>query len=395
MILDPAPPDARDSAEAEVRRALAWEAPLLPELTSTTVRRWEGAATWIPPETHVVSRHKAERSEERVVTVGREPPAGFAIEFDLGVLHHFAMPGTSRLVHDGRTFSLTDDQNRLPDDVSDLGYVEQAPLPMLEVLELRRVPFTGEQTLVASVNDPLYTVTEPLGVLGWIEPFPIEPRRLRLHTAHWGMVMLRRYPDPVAWRHRYAVGEPAGGEADAVTLGALVSKEHAGLIPLRLRRDGRLETDLVEPARASADPRAAARWLGAPLNWSRGRLAPWAVRAAGSRTRHLVRGLRDRRAPSGEATVLGWMRPRTAPGFSPLFSATQLATGDQFVTRSEAEAEDLGYRVDGTLGYISDAGADRLGADQPATILWGSRFGVGRRYVEGPKPVQATGLDDL
>ena len=41
------------------RRALAWELPRLPELTSGAVRRWEGAATWIPPETYPLCRHRS------------------------------------------------------------------------------------------------------------------------------------------------------------------------------------------------------------------------------------------------------------------------------------------------------------------------------------------------
>ena len=70
-------------------------------------------------------------------TVGREPPPNYQLEFDLGVLHRFALPGTRRLVDDVRDLTLTDEQNELPDELHGLGYVEQAPLPMLEVLELR------------------------------------------------------------------------------------------------------------------------------------------------------------------------------------------------------------------------------------------------------------------
>ena len=387
VILDCAHHVAPDPAGAEMRRALTWEAPLLPELAPGTVRRWEGIATWIPPETHPLCRHRALASEERVVTIGREPPEGHQLEFDLGVLHRFAMPGTLRLVDDGHSFTLTDDENRLGGDLRSLGFVEQAPFPMLEALELRRMPPTGQDVLVASRDDPLYGVTEHLGVLGWIEPLPIKPRRLTIHTAPWGVRPLRRYADKEAWRHRYRNGEWADKvrrEPDMVTLGALQMNGQPGLIALRRRADGRLETDLAGPAGASADPRVVARWLADPLRWAGRRPQAWAVRAAGSRARHLARGLRSRRDCSGEVTVLGWLRPRPAPGFSPLFSATQAASGDQFVTRSEVEAEDLGYEVDGILGFISDAGLDRSAA-QPAAILWGSRFGEGRRYIEGVK----------
>jgi hypothetical protein len=55
--------------------------------------------------------------------------------------------------------------------------------------------------------------------------------------------------------------------------------------------------------------------------------------------------------------------------------------GDQYVGRSELEANDLGFRIDGVLGYICDVGADQ--PVRPADVLWGSRFGRGRRTVEG------------
>ena len=41
----------------------------------------------------------------------------------------------------------------------------------------------------------------------------------------------------------------------------------------------------------------------------------------------------------------------------------------------------MGYRVEGVLGHIADIGAAR--APGPREVLWGSRFGKSRRYVEG------------
>ncbi|HWM09624.1 MAG TPA: glycosyltransferase [Solirubrobacteraceae bacterium] len=380
VVLDREP--AGHPAEAAVRRALAHQAPRLPELASGTVRRWEGAPTWIPPETSPLCRHRSLAGDSWQFTTSREPPDGYVLEFDLGCVHRFALPGTRRLVEHEGEFSMTDFQNELGDGRRGLGYVEQAPLPLLELLELRRMPGGGQHVLVAGMDDPLYDATEQVATLGWIEPLPINPRRLTLHNGAWGVETLRRHVDAVAWRHRYATGLPAG-EADSVALGSLLPTGDPDRVELRRDAAGRLETDLARPSRASIDPRRAARWVVAPLAWSGGRAG---IRTAGSRARRLGRGRLGRRRTRQEPNVLGWLRREPAPGFSPLFSATHPVTGDQFVTRSEIEATDLGYEIDGVLGYVGDAGASRRRADQPASILWGSRFGRGRRYVEGPRP---------
>ena len=386
MILDLGGEIARDPADSLTKRALAWEQPLLPGLASGTVRRWRGAATWIPPETHPLCRHRALDAEHRVFTVGREPPPNYQLEFDLGVLHRFALPGTRRLVDDGRTFTLTDEQNELPDELHGLGYVEQAPLPMLEVLELRRMPSTDQHVLIAGSEDPLYEVADPVAPLGWIEPFPIHPRRVEYHTEPWGVKVLRRNVDRRAWRHRYSIGLSAG-ECDTVALGSLLQAAGANLVALRPLADGRIATELAGPSSRRRDPILASRWIVAPLGWAGRRPQGWAFRATGSRFRNVLR--RQPRAAVGSNPALGWLRRTPAPGFSPLFSAAHPVTGDQFLTRSELEAKDLGYHVDGILGFISDAGADSSPAAQPQAILWGSRFGVGRRYIEGPMPQSA------
>lgn len=381
VTLDREPPT--DPADTMVRRSLAWEPPRLPELAPGAVRRWQGAAAWIPPETDPLCRHRSLEGERWIVTNRREPPAGYVLEFDLGSVHRFAVPGTRRLVDDGESFLLTDDQDDFVDEERrGLGYVEQAPLPLLETLELRRIPANGQHVPVAGADDPLYDTTEPIEHLGWIEPLPINPRRLTLHTGAWAVETLSRYADREVWRHRYRTGPPAM-EPDAVALGSLITAPaDRRLVELRQRADGRLESELTRRRRSGRNPLATARWVVAPLRWSSGGSAR---RATGSRGRHVLRGL-GRRGPTVEARVLGGLRREPAPGFSPLFSATHPATGDQFVTRSEIEARDLGYRTDGILGFVFDAGADRAREAQPSSILWGSRFGKGRRYVEGRLP---------
>jgi hypothetical protein len=381
LKLDPVP--GRDRAEAWVQRAVSWQAPRLPGLTAGAVRRWETAATWIPPETGALSRHRVGDEEQWAVTVDRHPPRGYRLEFDLGVVHRFALPGTRRLVQDGETFVLTDEESELTDGRHALGYVEQAPLPMLDVLELRRMPGSGKHVLVAGPADPLFNIAEPIATLGWIESFPIQPRWTKLHLGPWGAVALRRYVDGDAWRHRYRVGAPED-EPEGVSLGSLLRGPGDAVVALRLRSDGRVETELASPSRASLDPRAAARWVVAPLSWNRGVPPAWAQRATGTRARRLLRSQTGRVAHVGRQRqeTLGWLRRKPATGYSPLFSATHPVSGDQFLTRSELEATELGYRVDGVLGYIFNAGADHASILESTTVLWGARFGKGRRYAE-------------
>src|SRR5581483_823688 len=109
------------------------------------------------------------------------------------------------------------------------------------------------------------------------------------------------------------------------------------------------------------DVRALARWSLAPLGWTEGQPRAWAARAALGRGRALasrqarVRGIGAR---SGGATI-GYLRREPAPGWSPLYCARHPALADQYVTRSELEAADLGYEIEGVLGYAIDRLAAR------------------------------------
>ena len=347
------------------------------------MRRWEAAASWNPPETVPLCRHRALDGDDWIVTNSRQSPGGYRLEFDLGVIHRYAFPGTRRLVGDGEAFTLTDDENELTGGRQALGYVEQAPLPMLNVLELRRMPDSGKHVLVAGPDDPLFNWAEAVSTLGWIEAFPILPRHVPLHVGPWGAVALRRYVD--GWRHRYRTGE-RNGEAESVALGSLLREPGDALVELRVRADGRVETELATPSRASADPLLAARWMCAPLVWDAPPPPRWAQRAVGSRARHLMRSRTRSRAMGRRGhETLGWLRRAAATGYSPLFSATHPVTGDQFLTRSQLEATELGYRIDGVLGYVFDAGTDHPEALAATEVMCGSRFGKRRRYAEGKR----------
>ena len=379
LTLDREP--SSDRSVAWIHRAVSWQEPRLPGHEPDLARRWDAAASWVPPETVPLCRHRSLGGDAWIVTTSRQSPPGYCLSYDLGVIHRFAFPGTQRLVADGETFALIDDQDELSDGRQALGYVERAPFPLLNVLELRRDNETGAEVLVAGPDDPLFNRAEPLRTLGWIESFPINPRRTELHLGPWGAVALRRRADRDAWRHRYRTGAGTGARDD-VALGSLLREPGEALVELRLRADGRVESDLARPSRTAPAPARALRWMLAPLRWP-SVPPPSAQRAVGSRVRHLARRWNPAsRAEPTRAEVLGWLRRTAAPGYSPLFSATHPVTGDQFLTRSQIEATDLGYRIDGTLGHIFNAGADAPTTLRTTTVLWGSRFGRGRRYAE-------------
>lgn len=372
--------------EERTRRSLAWEAPWLPGLRESTVPRWETGATWIPPGTKPLVRHRSDDGARVVVSHDRRAPEGFHIEFDLGVVHTHGELGARRLIMLPEGPTTIGYEGELADGLDDLGYVEAAPLPMLLALRVVLDPVSGQAIPVAGPADPMWERGEDLGLLGWIEGFPIEPRRaLDLRNA-WGLAPLLRTMDLTSWRHRYDRG-PAAAAApgDAVALGGLWTREPGpGLVALRRDAAGFLSTDLLPRPDASADPAAQARWVAAPLGWTDRRVRAWALRASAARARAL--GATTLRGPgpgAGAATVLGHLRRAPADGYTPLFSATHPALGDQFATRSEIEANDLGYRIDGVLGHIADALSTAGSGDVAREVPWGSRFGQRRRYVEG------------
>ena len=380
------PDRATNQAHAFVRQRLEWEPPMLPGLAPGTVRRWEGMPTWQPPETVVLSRHRAVDRPHWIVDNRRDSPEGYVLEYELGLVQRHEQPGTARLVERDGGYAVDDESSQVTRDVRVLGHVEQAPFPMMDVLELRRVRATGQLVLVAGAGDPLREGAEPVATLGFLESFPIQPKRILAEPPPpRNLALLVRSIDRERWRHDYdAVAWAAmdWSNSATVSLGSVRTFASRGFVELRRLPGGRIATKLLAPAPAAvADVvRAAPRWVAAPLAWSR-RPHGWAVRAAASRARHAVRMRATPADGDGDAAVLGYLRSAPEPGYSPLYSARHPVLGDQFVTRSELEARDLGYWLEGVLGYVGDVGADRHRG--PGEILWGSRFGHRRRYVEG------------
>lgn len=322
-------------SEFATRDLIAHQAPLLPEQERRSPRRWSEEEGWTPPATKFLCRHISTDGNHRMVADHLGSPPGYLLEFILGAIHRDAAPGLGRLVYADHNYSLTDEQGQLGDERHPLGYVDREALPQLDRLELRRMPETGELVLVAGERDPLFSVAEPAGELGWVEPLPLNPQEEPRHLGPWKAIDLRRLDGPDDHRHGYAVGD------EGTYLGGLYPRYGEGLVALRLRADGRLASDLAAPGRASRDPRRIAGWVAAGAEKG----------SAGSRAMSFAwNGARRRSSDAGEP--LGWLRTSGAHGFFPLFSTTHPVLGDQLVTARPEVALARGYVIDGTLGYI-------------------------------------------
>jgi glycosyltransferase involved in cell wall biosynthesis len=346
--LDPNRPCGSDDSEAAVFEMLGHQTPWLPELTPGTVRRWDESEDWYPPRTKQLYRHFDPQMGFRAITEEETSPPRYVLERALGSVHIFPAPGLRRLVHANHGYEMSDEQGELPEGHYGIGYLEQQPLPLLEGLELRRMPDNGQEVLVAGPDDPLFHVAEPIEGLGFIEPFPILPRsRDIVRMGPWRLDSLRRHAED-GWRHRYSVAFEAD-PADGDLLGFLHRHQAPGLVPLRLHEDGRLASDLMVPQRPPRNPRKLGRWAARRLFFA----SPGAP-GRKARIKHLLRSPASRRLPADEGTTIGWLRADQAPGTSFLFSSLNPLTGDQLVTRDPNEAAARGYLMEGVLGAVVD-----------------------------------------
>jgi hypothetical protein len=127
-------------------------------------------------------------------------------------------------------------------------------------------------------------------------------------------------------------------------------------VALRLRKDGRLASDLMTPNRPSRHPRRLGAWAARRLLAARRGTAA-ASSGLGPPLPELLRSPMTRRMSADEGDPLGWLRQEPIPGCSLLYSTVHPLTGDQLVTRSLEEAGTLGYVIDGVLGAIVDPGS--------------------------------------
>jgi hypothetical protein len=269
--------------------------------------------------------------------------------------------------------------------VRSLGYVECAPLPLLEPLVLGLHRPTGRQVLVCSDWDPLGPETEPIETLGFIEPYPVAPRSSP-HAEHGaGLVGLTIAVDRACRRHRYAAGGVAKGELVG-ELGSLLATPHPGAVPAWLV-DDRLVTDRHQPPAARPSLAEAAHWTVAPASrrWA-GVAGPLPTAKAIAR-RSVTAALRvasGRRGDSGgpDEEPAGWLHNRPRRATVPLFAAYHPVTGDQLLSRRSDEAKDMGYGPPELLGHLHVrtpvTGTREL---RSVPVPWASRFGV--RTVRG------------
>lgn len=367
-----------DPQQEWVRRVCAWEAPRMPGLRRGIPRRWGGAATWQPADTMLLSRHRSDDGERTIVTLDRVPPPGYELEYDLGALHGHQLPGTQRLMAapDDEWMLTRLDGDTAP-DYQHLGWIEQAPFPMLEPLTLAHDPVTGRSVLVGGNSDPLTGRVEPRQHLGWLESFPVLPRTVEPPLLALGIAVLRRQVDRDGWRHRYTA-ESADAASEGQAIGGLLVDPGPETVELRQDADGRVVSELLPgPSAAGSRVAATVRWTVAPLTWAEGPLPKaWGARAAVGRGRRAARGFR---APRHDATLLGHARRESVAGWVPLYSGTHPVTADQMLSPSRSELTDLGYAVDGVLAFVSDGFVDGAEALAASEVPWGSRFGQGRR----------------
>ncbi len=375
------------AAEREERMRAA---PAIPAMPKHQVRRWELAPAWMPPETSPLERLVDDRTGFRPVHVGEVPP-GYRVDLHLGSIQQFSPPGTRRLIRrDGHYLVVARGSPRLEAD-EELGYLEEAPLPLFIGIE-RAVLQDGAETLVAATDrDPLRSLATERTFLGFIEAFPNEPVRPPGYTVTPNRPILVRWIDHAARRHVYdAIAPPFaldGSRVIGAELGGLHREPDSTSIPVWRDAAGRISTDRYTFSQPSLAARPMLRYAAAPLAW-RG-FAPPSARVRGTLRRavdcvevppaHLRSALRARvsRPERRNRRLIGYLQPEPAPGLIELFAARHPVLDDQILTHHPQEAANMGYVDTCSLGYIQDA-APITGTrgSQPMAVPWASRFGL-------------------
>ncbi len=352
--------------------------PLLPGAGAYEVPRWERTPTWIPPLSTVLIRYRNHLGSHRIVTTD-PPPFGFIPERHLGALRSTSLEGTERLLRVGGEFTTVPrgEWEPVPEGGEELGYLEQAPLPQFKALAVGVYRPTGQQLLVTLPDDPLTGEVDVTRVLGFIEPFPIEPEYEPEPGPALGLVGLVKTVDNENRRHRYALGSMPEGELVG-ELGGLADSPLRGSIPAWIV-DGRLLTDRHAPPARRADPARAARWIGETAAW-RG-IADGRTMAKAAARRSAIAVTRFVAPPSNSLAAddepAGWLFEDHRHGLTPLYASYHPVTGDQLLGRSAADAAQMGYGEAELLGFIRLAAP--LTGDLEQRIFpvpWARRFGA-------------------
>jgi glycosyltransferase involved in cell wall biosynthesis len=363
----------------------------LPSLGWGAVRRWTGTASWTPPETDILTRHREVNGNGRVVRLGRSSPAGFVLERDLGAIRRFSPPGTVRLIHnsdDGRFRVVKRNSlRRNTDDV--LGHLEASPLPLFQAVE-RAVFHDGSETIVAGEADPLRAESTTLEFLGFIEAFPNLPTKPpETRRSSYEAVGLLRCIDGIRRRHVYRVDAIESGDELVCELGALHRWPVVGSIAVRIDAIGNLVVDDQPLTSVHCSALQLLRWCFAPLAWRGfGRPVP-RLRASARRiweaARHAVTPGSRREAvyclQDDESPIVGYLHGEDRSDRRALFAAIHPVTGDRLFVREPLEATDMGYRLVGIVGYVLDrAPATGTLATRHVSVPWASRFGLEVRH---------------
>jgi glycosyltransferase involved in cell wall biosynthesis len=370
--------------------------PAIPRAPAHLVPRWEPMPAWMPAGTVPLARLVDGSGTRRPAHGSGEPPPGFNVEFHLGAIQRFSPPGTRRLVRRAGHYLTLPPGSAREDLDEELGYLEQAPLPLFIGIE-RAVLANGSETLVAATDrDPLRWQAVELTLLGYVEGLPQEPVGRPSYTDTGSRPVLVRWVDGARRRHRYdgvSTSDSLGRQAPlGAELGPLHLEPDSRSIPVWLDPEGRISTTRYRFSEPVATPAALVRYVAAPLAWQG--LAPLPVRLRSSLRRlldcpsallaaarpALRRGPLARRAlrrRERERRLLGYLQSDRGSGLIELFAARHRVLPDQFLTHHPQEAYDLGYVDVVSLGYIQ-AQAPLTGTlgSQGVLVPWTSGFGL-------------------
>lgn len=363
-------PDARVRAEGQS---------LLPDLPPGVAARIRRSTGWTPPQSGLLRRYLHGATNRYVFITDGAPPPGCRLDYILGSVRRFPLPGTRSVAighsTDVSSFVVGGYDGR--DAPGLLGFVEQAPLPLLDPLWIARDRTTGQQLLVAGEDDPLAAKVEHVSQIGYIEPHPVHPRRAPHVEVDYNLLGVIRSVDLRARCHRYGVGHPPAGQLEG-ELGSLLALPSGDCRPLWIDLRGHALTTAWPHHNGRPSLATTLRWSGAPLTWRGFSSAGPKLRATARRAYDAARILTSP-APSAArpSNPAGYLLSAATDRTIPLYAAAHPVTGDQLLSTDEAEAGRLGYEQCALLGHLVARGpvTGTLGVASRAAP-WASRFGL-------------------
>jgi glycosyltransferase involved in cell wall biosynthesis len=361
--------------DAQIRRA----SPELPDGSAGMSKRLDPGTPWVPPQTRLLCRHYDIAARRYLFTNSTAPPVGCSLNYALGSVRGVPLAGTVSLAKsDGAESPFALGEPSDLDAPALLGFLEQAPLPMFEPVQLARLRTTGQYTLIAGDEDPLAGVVDVVKTIGFIEAYPILPRHAPHVDACYGLVGLVRTVDHAARRHRYGAGHVPQGQLSG-ELGALFESPVGDCEPVWIDADGTVSVAGFGRLDRRPSPIEAVRWAGDPLTW-KGFSSPGPkLRGAARRAYDAARICAAR--PNGASETLGapagYLSKSGGGRDRALYGAVHPITGDQLLSTQETELLSLGYADVRLLGYLA-ASAPVTGAlgTIRVGVPWAQRFGL-------------------